>query len=54
MNGLLAKIPESRRGEPSVTYSYNVLGLRTNMTDASGATFYTYDNRNRLAAKTEW
>lgn len=51
MNRLLAKVPDARRGEPSVTYGYNVLGLRTNMTDASGVTTFAYDGRNRLIAK---
>jgi YD repeat-containing protein len=52
MNRLVAKVPDARRGEPSVTFAYNVLGLRTNMTDASGVTSYQYDNRNRLVQKT--
>ena len=51
MNRLVAKVPDPRRGEPPVTYAYNELGLRTNMTDASGSTTYTYDLRNRLAQK---
>ena len=53
MNRLLARIPDSARGEPSVFYAYNALGLRTGMTDASGSTAYVYDGRNRLAQKTK-
>jgi RHS repeat-associated protein len=53
MNRLLAKVPDPRRGEPAVTFGYNTLGLRTNMTDASGATSYSYDERNRLVQKTK-
>jgi RHS repeat-associated protein len=55
MNRLVAKLPSSILNPPSspVYYSYNVLGLRTNMTDASGATAYVYDDRNRLAQKTK-
>ncbi|HEU5123921.1 MAG TPA: Ig-like domain-containing protein [Verrucomicrobiae bacterium] len=51
MNRLVAKIPDTRLGEANVTYQYNALGLRTNMTDASGVTDYEYDGRNRLAQK---
>ena len=55
MNRLVAKLPSSNFNPPSsaVYYSYNILGLRTNMTDASGSTAYVYDNRNRLAQKTK-
>jgi len=54
MNRLLAKVPDSRRGEPSITYAYNTLGLRTNMIDASGSTAFAYDNRNRLVQKSKF
>jgi RHS repeat-associated protein len=55
MNRLVAKLPSTLLNPPStpVHYAYNVLGLRTNMTDASGATAYAYDGRNRLAQKTK-
>jgi YD repeat-containing protein len=55
MNRLIAKLPSATLNPPSapVYYGYNVLGLHTNMTDASGATFYAYDGRNRLAQKTK-
>jgi RHS repeat-associated protein len=51
MNRLLARVPDVRRGEPSVIFGYDVLGLRTNMTDASGVTTYAYDARQRLITK---
>ena len=53
LNRLLAKVPDPRRGESSVTFGYNVLGLRTNMIDASGSTAYSYDIRNRVVQKTK-
>ena len=31
--------------------AYSATGQRTNMTDASGATSYSYDNRDRLTQK---
>jgi RHS repeat-associated protein len=51
MDRLLAKVPDPRRGEPTVTYACNPLGLRTNMIDATGTTRYRYDVRNRLVEK---
>lgn len=51
MNRLTAKIPDPRRGEPTVAFQYNQLGLRTNTLDVSGTTAYRYDNRNRLIEK---
>ncbi len=51
LDQLVAKIPDPRRGEPSITVQYNELGLRTNMTDASGSTAYSYDNGDRLVQK---
>jgi YD repeat-containing protein len=35
-----------------VTYAYDVLGNRTNMIDYNGATFYKWDDLNRLTAVT--
>jgi RHS repeat-associated protein len=51
MNRLVRKVPDARRFEPTVSFGYNELGLRTNMVDASGVTTYRYDNRNRLIEK---
>ncbi len=36
----------------NVSYAYTPTGQRAGMTDASGATAYSYDNRDRLALKT--
>lgn len=51
MNRLIAKRPDASLGEPTVTYSYTATGRRRSMTDASGATEYTYDLRDRLLTK---
>ena len=53
MNRLLAKVPDPSRNEPTVSYTYNVLGLRTGMADAGGSSTYGYDGRNRLTSKSE-
>jgi RHS repeat-associated protein len=37
--------------EPAISFTYNDLGQRHSMTDASGTTNYVYDVRNRLASK---
>jgi YD repeat-containing protein len=50
-NRLLLKTPDSRLGEPGVSFGYNALGQRTNMVDASGVTIYRYDERNRLVER---
>jgi RHS repeat-associated protein len=52
MDRLLEKVPDSRRGEATVSFGYNALGMRTNMVDAVGTTLYSYDARNRLVQKT--
>jgi RHS repeat-associated protein len=51
LNRLTQKRPDSRLGEPSVLFAYNLLGQRTNMVDASGVTSCRYDERNRLIEK---
>jgi RHS repeat-associated protein len=38
-------------GATQITYSYDSLGRRTSMVDASGTTTYTYDTRDRLLTK---
>ncbi len=48
---LTSKVPDPTLGEPTVMYGYNVNSTRSSMTDASGATSYTYDPRNRLLTK---
>lgn len=51
MRRLLSKTPDASFNQPAVSYTYNALGQRATMTDASGTTVYSYDNRNRLASK---
>lgn len=51
LNRLTQKTPDAAFAAPPVTLAYNELGLRTNMTDASGVTSFRYDNRNRLIEK---
>ncbi|HEY2116916.1 MAG TPA: RHS repeat-associated core domain-containing protein, partial [Candidatus Angelobacter sp.] len=38
-------------GATQITYTYDAMGRRTSMADASGTTNYTYDTRNRLLTK---
>jgi RHS repeat-associated protein len=52
LNRPIQKTPDAFFAEPPVTWAYDAVGLRTNMTDASGATAYFYDNRYRLVQKT--
>jgi YD repeat-containing protein len=51
LNRFTARVPDAAFAAPPVTFAYNELGLRTNMTDASGVTSYRYDNRNRRIEK---
>ena len=46
-----SKLPDPSLGEPTVSYTYYTNGLRETMTDASGLTTYTYDQRDRLLTK---
>jgi RHS repeat-associated protein len=48
---LVQRTPDPSLGEPTVTYALNTNGTRASMADASGATSYTYDPRNRLLVK---
>ena len=48
---LASKVPDPSLNEPTVTYTYNDVGTRSRMTDASGTTTYGYDLRNRLLTK---
>ena len=48
---LLSKTPEASLNQPTVSFTYNDLGQRATMTDASGVTTYGYDVRNRLSSK---
>jgi RHS repeat-associated protein len=51
MRRLMSKTPDASLNEPSISFTYNDLGQRNSMTDASGTTNYVYDVRNRLASK---
>ena len=51
MNRIIRRTPDASLGETAVNYSYHPSGDRASMTDASGATQYTYDNRHRLVTK---
>jgi RHS repeat-associated protein len=51
MRRLLSKAPDASLNEASISFTYNILGQRATMDDASGTTVYTYDARNRLSSK---
>jgi len=48
LNRLLSKVPDSSLNQPTVSFTYTATGQRASMGDASGATAYSYDNRDRL------
>lgn len=48
MNRLVARVPDPARGDSPVTFAYNVLGLRTKMTDAGGVTSCTGRQRTAI------
>ncbi|MGH8547582.1 MAG: RHS repeat-associated core domain-containing protein [Methylococcales bacterium] len=51
LNRLMTKTPDPSFGAPGVSFTYTASGQRASMTDASGLTTYTYDNRDRLTDK---
>jgi RHS repeat-associated protein len=51
LNRLTSKVPDATIGGPAVTFGYTPTGQRALMNDASGATTYTYDSRDRLIEK---
>jgi RHS repeat-associated protein len=51
MGRLLTKVPDPSLNQPTVNLTYNLTGQRSTMSDASGATVYGYDIRNRLTSK---
>jgi RHS repeat-associated protein len=51
MRRLLSKVPDASLDEASISFTYNILGQRATMHDASGTTVYFYDARNRLRSK---
>jgi RHS repeat-associated protein len=48
---LTTKTPDVSLGQPTVRFTYTASGKRASMTDASGTTTYTYENRDRLTKK---
>ena len=48
---LLSRTPDASLGEPAETFTYNVTGTRSAMTDGSGVSSYSYDQRNRMLTK---
>jgi YD repeat-containing protein len=50
-NRLVSKTPDASYNAQPVTFTYNALGQRLTMVDASGTTTYTYDGSNRLRTK---
>ena len=51
MNRLTSKTPDLVLAEPTVSFTYFPTGQRATMTDATGVTTYTYDDRDRLIEK---
>ena len=51
MRRMLTKVPDASFNQPTINFTYNANGQRATMSDASGATVYNYDSRNRLQSK---
>ena len=51
LDRLLSRRPDPVLGEPVVSFTYTQTGTRATMTDATGTTSYSYDARDRMAAK---
>jgi YD repeat-containing protein len=51
LNRLSSVTPYASLGEPAISYTYKPNSQRATLTDVSGATIYSYDNRNRLTSK---
>jgi len=51
MNRLIGKTPDPRLHQAAINFTYTVSGQRASMTDASGASSYVYDTRDRLLSK---
>ena len=51
LNRLLSKTPDAGLGETTVRFTYTTTGKRATMTDTSGTTIYSYDERDRLTTK---
>jgi RHS repeat-associated protein len=51
VNRLLSKIPDASFGQSPITFTYTAIGRRAMMTDGSGTTNYSYNNRGWLLSK---
>src|ERR1700745_3809631 len=51
MGRLKKRTPDASFNQPPITYTYTPSGRRETMTDSTGTTTYTYDNRHRLISK---
>ena len=51
LNRQLRRTPDASFGAPPVQYTYTATGKRLSMSDVTGATTYSYDNRDRLLVK---
>jgi RHS repeat-associated protein len=51
LNRLLSKAPDPSLTDTPESFTYTTTGKRASMTDASGATTYTYDSLDRLITK---
>lgn len=51
LNRLSSITPDASLGELAISHTYKPNGQRATLTDVSGTTTYSYDNRNRLTSK---
>jgi len=51
LNRLITKTPDPSLSQPAISFTYWPTGPRHTMTDASGPTTYTIDNRDRVLTK---
>ena len=51
LDRLRSKVPDSTLNQPTVSFIPTATGQRASMSDASGSTTYTYDNRDRVKTK---
>src|SRR5260370_4136831 len=51
LNRLTSKVPDPSLNQTTISFTLTATGKRASMTDASGSTTYTYDNRDRMLTK---
>lgn len=51
LNRLSSIVPDASLSEPTISFTYKPNGQRATLTDVTGTTTYSYDNRNRLTSK---